>query len=145
MESLMAVLDVSAIDPGRSEAAHALTGVLTVYSARAIEERHFREHFYREWIIAIGQSEESATGMLLAVDGNQRVVGANRAARASLGLDDRRLQAGLSLWTIFERDPELFRYKNIADVATRLVLAGNSETRCALVTAPDRMPVPLQT
>jgi transcriptional regulator of acetoin/glycerol metabolism len=33
---LMAVLDVSAIDPGLSERAHALTGALTVRSARAI-------------------------------------------------------------------------------------------------------------
>ena len=50
---LLAVLDVSAIDPGRSERAHALTGALTVTSARAIEERFFREHFRRDWIIAI--------------------------------------------------------------------------------------------
>ncbi len=39
---LMAVLDVSAIDPELSERAHALTGALTVNSARAIEERFFR-------------------------------------------------------------------------------------------------------
>jgi transcriptional regulator of acetoin/glycerol metabolism len=38
---LMAVLDVSAIDPQLSERAHALTGPLTVRSARAIEERFF--------------------------------------------------------------------------------------------------------
>src|SRR6266850_6751743 len=36
---LIAVLDVSAIDPERSERAHALIGALTVASARAIEER----------------------------------------------------------------------------------------------------------
>ena len=77
----MAVLDVSAIDPGRSERAHALTGALTVNAARAIEERFFREHFHREWIVAIGAPEQGAPGMLLAVDGDQRVVGANRAAR----------------------------------------------------------------
>ena len=40
-------LDVSAIDPGRSERAHALTGALTVTSARAIEERFFRALFHR--------------------------------------------------------------------------------------------------
>src|SRR6202035_301714 len=85
---LMAVLDVSAIDPGRSEQAHALTGALTVNSARAIEERFFREHFCHEWMVAIGPSEGSAPGMLLAVDENQQVVGANRVARTSLLLDD---------------------------------------------------------
>jgi transcriptional regulator of acetoin/glycerol metabolism len=45
---LIAVLDVSAIDPELSERAHALTGALTVRSARAIEERFFREQFRRE-------------------------------------------------------------------------------------------------
>src|SRR4029077_16056421 len=50
---LIAVLDVSAIDPELSERAHALTGALTVRSAHAIEERFFREHFRREWIVAV--------------------------------------------------------------------------------------------
>jgi transcriptional regulator of acetoin/glycerol metabolism len=40
---LVAVLDVSAIDPNLSERAHALTGALTTKSARAVEERFFRE------------------------------------------------------------------------------------------------------
>jgi transcriptional regulator of acetoin/glycerol metabolism len=135
---LLAVLDVSAIDPGRSEQAHALTGALTVNSARAIEERFFREHFYREWIVAIAPPHDGALGMLLAVDGNQRVVGANRAARKSLLLDDQRLQAGIGLWTIFQRDVEMFRCKDRADFATRLVIAGSNDSCAALVTPPDQ-------
>src|SRR5262249_42555031 len=133
---LLAVLDVSAIDPGRSERAHALTGVLTVNSARAIEERFFREHFRRHWIIAIASPGEDASGILLAVDGDQRVVGANRVARRALLLDDRGLQAGFSLWTIFERDLEIFRRKDAADIAARLVIAGSHDSRSALVTPP---------
>jgi transcriptional regulator of acetoin/glycerol metabolism len=78
---LLAVLDLSAIDPGRSERAHALTGALTVNSARAIEERFFREYFCHHWVIAIASPGEDASGTLLAVDGDQRVVGANRVAR----------------------------------------------------------------
>src|SRR6185436_6021725 len=81
---LMAVLDVSAIDPELSERAHALTGPLTVRSALAIEERFFRALFRREWIIAVAPPEGGALGMLLAIDSNQRIVGANRAARTSL-------------------------------------------------------------
>ena len=133
---LLAVLDVSAIDPGRSERAHALTGALTVTSARAIEERFFREHFRRAWVIAIASPGEDAPGLLLAVDGDQRVVGANRAARRSLLLDDRGLQDGISLWTMFKQDLELFRRKDRADIATRLVIAGSHESRSALVTPP---------
>jgi transcriptional regulator of acetoin/glycerol metabolism len=135
--SLMAVLDVSAIDPERSQRAHALTGALTVNSARAIEERFFRERFRREWVIAVAPPEEGATGMLLAVDNNQRIVGANRAARTSLLLDDHRLRIGVSLWIIFERDPGLFRRKDTADIPTQLIVAGSDETWPALVTPPE--------
>src|SRR5258707_2600904 len=116
---LMAVLDVSAIDPVRSERAHALTGALTVHSARALEERYFREHFSHEWIIAIASPEQRAAGLLLAVDGHQRIVGANRDARPALLLDDAGLQAGVSLWSIFDRDPELFPHNSGTDIATR--------------------------
>ena len=133
---LMAVLDVSAIDPERSERAHALTGPLVTRSARAIEERFFREHFRREWIIAAAPPEDAALGMLLAVDGNQRIVGANRVARSSLLLDDRGLRAGVGLWTIFERDLGLFRRKDQADRGARLLLAGSNDSLPALVTPP---------
>jgi AraC-like DNA-binding protein len=135
---LMAVLDVSAIDPDRSERAHALTGALTVTSARAIEERFFRERFHREWVVAIAPPDDRTTAMLLAVDSNQRIAGANRAARAVLLLDDRNLQAGVSLWHIFERDRTLFRRNDPTDTATRLVVAGSDEAWPALVTPPVR-------
>src|SRR6478609_7752149 len=125
---LVAVLDVSAIDPETSERAHALTGVLTVRSARAIEERFFREQFRREWIVAVAPPEGGASGMLLAIDGNQRIMGANRFARTSLMLDDRGLRAGVSLWTIFERDLDLFRRKDRTDIYTRLLVAGSHES-----------------
>jgi transcriptional regulator of acetoin/glycerol metabolism/AraC-like DNA-binding protein len=134
---LMAVLDVSAIDPQLSERAHALTGALTATAARAIASRLFRERFRRDWIIAVSPLEDGEPGMLLAVDGNQRIVGANRAARTSLLLDDQKLRTGISLWGFFERDLGLFRRKDIADVATRLTIAGSSETWPALVTPPE--------
>jgi transcriptional regulator of acetoin/glycerol metabolism len=135
---LIAVLDVSAIDPERSERAHALTGALTVAAARAIEERFFREQFRREWIVAVTPPNEGATGMLLAADGNQRVVGANRTARTSLLLDDRTLRAGVSLWSFFEHDHALFRRKDTTDIPAVLVIAGSDETRPALLTPPEK-------
>jgi transcriptional regulator of acetoin/glycerol metabolism/AraC-like DNA-binding protein len=134
---LTAVLDVSAIDPELSERAHALTGALTVRSARAIEERFFRQHFRREWILAVAPPEGGVQSMLLAIDSNQRIVGANRVARKSLLLDDRGLRAGISLWTIFERDLDLFRRKDQADIFTQFVVAGGNDSRPALVTPPD--------
>jgi transcriptional regulator of acetoin/glycerol metabolism/AraC-like DNA-binding protein len=134
---LMAVLDVSAIDPTFSEPAHALTGALTAMSARAIGERFFREQFRSAWIVAVAPPEDDAPGMLLAVDGNQRIVGADRAARVSLWLDDQRIGAGVSLWSLFERNLALFRHKDRPDIATRLVIVGTNEAWPALVTPPN--------
>jgi AraC-like DNA-binding protein len=134
---LMAVLDVSAIDPELSERAHALTGALTVRSARAIEERFFREQFRQEWIVAVAPLEGGAQGMLLAIDGNQRIIGANRVARTSLLLDDRGLRTGISLWSIFERDVDLFRRQDRPDISARLLIVGSNDSRPALVTPPD--------
>jgi AraC-like DNA-binding protein len=128
---------VSAVDPQLSERAHALTGALTATAARAISGRLFRERFRREWIVAVSPIEDDEPGMLLAVDGNQRIVGANRAARTSLLLDDQRLRTGVSLWSFFERDLGLFRHTDMADVETRLTIAGSNETWPALVTPPE--------
>jgi transcriptional regulator of acetoin/glycerol metabolism len=130
-------LDVSAIDPELSERAHALTGALTVRSARAIEERFFREQFRREWIVAVAPQERGAPGMLLAIDGNQRIIGANRVARTSLLLDDRGLRTGISLWSIFERDVVLFRRQDRPDISARLLIVGSNDSRPVLVTPPD--------
>lgn len=135
--SLLAVLDVSAIDPALSERAHALTGTLTVTSARAIEERNFRERFCREWIVAVALPEDGTPAMLLAVDNSQRIAGADRFARAMFSLDDNLLRAGVSLWSIFERDLAPFRHKETIDVPTMLVSAGGTEPWAALVTPPE--------
>jgi AraC-like DNA-binding protein len=135
--NLLAVLDVSAIDPILSENAHALTGILTAASARAIEERIFRERFHREWIVALAMPEGGDGAMLLAVDRHQRVQGADRAARLCLLLDDRKMDDGVSLWSLFERDPALFRRKDTSDLPTRLVIAGGNEPWPALLTPPE--------
>jgi AraC-like DNA-binding protein len=52
-------------------------------------------------------------------------------------LDDRGLRAGVSLWTIFERDLDLFRRKDRTDICTRLLVVGSNDSRRALVTPPD--------
>ena len=134
---LIAVLDVSTFDPELSERAHALTGPLTVTAARAMEERSFRERFRREWIVATSAHTTGVPTMLLAVDSDQRIVGANRAARISLLLDDCRLLTGVSLWSLFERDHALFRRKDATDIPARLMIAGSSENYPALITPPE--------
>jgi AraC-like DNA-binding protein len=133
---LLAVLDVSAIDPTLSESAHALTGVLTISSARAIEERLFRERFHREWILALAVPDGGDRTMLLAVDGSQRILAADRLARRVLLFDDRGLGAGISLWSVFERNVALFRHRDGGDLPACLVVSGSNEPTPVLLTPP---------
>ena len=89
---LLAVLDVSSNDPTLSERSHALTGALAQASARAIEERLFREQFRRDWILALAAPDGAGSTMLIAVDQDQRVVGADRNARMMLSRGNGDLQ-----------------------------------------------------
>lgn len=134
---LLAVLDVSCIDPELSEHSHALTGSLTVAAARAIEERLFRDRFRQEWIVAVAPPDAIASPMLLAVDHDQRIVGTDRHARATLRFENQPLERNVSLWAIYKRDLTLFRRKNGMDIPTLLVLSGTAEVCHALITPPE--------
>jgi AraC-like DNA-binding protein/PAS domain-containing protein len=134
---LIAVLDVSAIDPGLSDHAHALTGSVTTMFASVIEEGFFRDCFRRDWIVALAPLEGDRAAALLAVDGDQRVVGANRVARAMLSLDDTKLREGMSLWSIFERNADLLRSNQGLAFRGQLVIADGNVAVSALVTAPE--------
>jgi AraC-like DNA-binding protein len=135
--NLAAILDVSSLDPELSEQSHALTGALTEASARAIQERAFRERFRREWVVAVAQPDGAAAAMLIAVDQHQRIVGADRIARMMLLRNSHSLEKGVSLWNVFERDDVLFRHKDHGDVPTRLVPAGTDELWPALISPPE--------
>jgi AraC-like DNA-binding protein len=136
---LIAVLDVSSMDPEISEQTHALSLPITVKAARAIEERLFRYKFKRRWTIAVSGGDGADFGaLLMAVDADQRVVGADRKARLALGLGDEALRNGVSLWTLFERDPSVFRRVFEEDVPAQLRRIGDEAVWRAIVTSPPK-------
>jgi AraC-like DNA-binding protein len=134
---LAAVLDVSSIDPSLSARSHALTLPLVTATARAHEERLFRERFARAWIIAVAPLSDERLAPLLAIDRDHRIVGADRCARAEFGITQPRLDSGLSLWTFFARTGSLLQRRDGgADTMVGLREIGGVESRCALVSAP---------
>jgi AraC-like DNA-binding protein len=134
---LAAVIDVSSIHPSQSAHSHALTLPLVAASARAHEERLFRERFARAWIIAVAPLSDERLAPLLAVDRDYRVVGADRCARAEFGITQELLDSGLSLWTLFARTAALLqRREGGADTLVGLKEIGGIEFRCALVSSP---------
>jgi AraC-like DNA-binding protein len=134
---LAAVIDVSSIDPGLSAHSHALTLPLVAASARAHEERLFRERFARAWVIAVAPLSDEQLAPLLAIDRDYRVVGADRCARAEFGITQESLDSGLSLWTLFARTSSLLQRRDGgADTLVGLEEVGGIEPRCALVSPP---------
>jgi AraC-like DNA-binding protein len=132
---LAAVLDVSCIDPQLSEHAHALTGALTEAAARAIQERSFRERFRQHWIIAIAPPA-GVCAMVMAVDPDQRIVGADRNAREMLSRNNHGVEQDINLWDVFERHDALFRHKDRGDLPAALTPVGTAELWPALITPP---------
>jgi transcriptional regulator of acetoin/glycerol metabolism len=136
---LTAVLNVSSCATEVSDRSHALALAVATDWARAIEERQFRERFRREWNLALARSHGDSDGpaVLLAVDSDHTIVGADRNARTVFGLDDGRLRKGVDLWAVFNRNPSHLRRKGTDDVATRLTRIGRTELWHGLVTSPE--------
>ena len=133
-QNLVAVVDVSSYEPGISEHSHALAFALTVEAARSIEERLFRHVHRRAWILSAIAPTRSLQ-ILLAVENDERVVGADRHARAALDIDDQQLAAGLSLWRFFYRTSSLFAAKR-GDGFAKLTRFGESAPWDVLFTPP---------
>jgi AraC-like DNA-binding protein len=132
---LVAVLDVSSMDPQLSVQAHALTLPLVVDSARQIEERLFRERFSGFWVFALATKADQS-GALLAVDKERRVIGADRFARRLFALDQRALEEGTDLWTLFSRDSAVLRRGVRSDYPVWLTCVRAGEPFFALVSSP---------
>jgi transcriptional regulator of acetoin/glycerol metabolism len=135
---LIAVLDASRIDLGQSDRTHGLVLAAVTASVRAIEERLFRNSFRRAWTIAAASPQTSGAGLLLAVDNDQCVIGADRLARVALGLHERDLLSGKSLSTLFHYDRALFRRSNEQDSPAQWTRLDSESAWNVLITPPLR-------
>src|SRR5258708_31768098 len=133
---LAGVLDVSAVISDGSDRTQQLALAAAIASARAVEERLFREFFRHAWIIAALPSDNSGCELLLAVDEDQRIVGADRVARLAFSLTDRSLADGVHLSAIFDYSLSLFRRGSGQDISIRLARAGGKGWGHGLITPP---------
>jgi transcriptional regulator of acetoin/glycerol metabolism/AraC-like DNA-binding protein len=138
---LLAVLDVSKLHQQSDDQSFPLLLQTVIVSARAIEERIFREHFQHCWILAAAPSDDLESSLLLAIDDQQAVIGADQAARRFLGLSDKSLADGIPLSAAFAYDRSLFRRTADRDVPIRLTSAlGDERSWSALLTPPLSRP-----
>lgn len=133
---LAGVLDVSAVASQGPDRPQQLALAASIASARAVEERLFREYFRYAWIVAAMPSDETLAGLLLAADEDQRIIGADRTAREVFSLDDKSLAAGVHLSALFEYSASLFRKRTAQDIPVRLARTGEHDPWRALLTPP---------
>lgn len=82
---VMAALDVSSARADQTEAFNRLISAQVAQTARAIEEAHFRATFSPARIV-VAESDAAEAATLLAIDGDDLVIGATREARRVFGL-----------------------------------------------------------
>ena len=133
---LAGVLDISAVATEGPDRPQQLALAATIASARAVEERLFREHYRHAWIVAALPSDDTAPAMLLAVDEDQRLVGSDRVARQTFALDDKTLAAGKPLSSLFDYSLSLFRRRGGQDIPVLLARTGRNDQWRALITPP---------
>jgi AraC-like DNA-binding protein len=127
------VLDTSSMTSNQS---HTLALAATKVAARAVEERLFREWFRNVWTLAAMPSDDSGPALLLAVDSDLRIVGADRVARTTFALDDETLSGGVPLSKVFDHDRSIFRSSREQDVAARFRRVGTDDRWHVLITPP---------
>jgi AraC-like DNA-binding protein/PAS domain-containing protein len=135
---LIAVLDASRINLGRSDRTHGLVLAAVTASVRAIEERLFRHSFRRAWTIAAAPPQTSDASLLLAVDNDQCVIAANHAAREVLGLNESDLLGGKALSAFFHYDRALFRRCGEQDSPAQWTRLDSESAWNVLITPPLR-------
>lgn len=133
---LSGVLDVSAVASEGPDRPQQLALAATIASARAVEERLFREHFRYTWIVAATPRNDAVPALLLAADEDQRIVGADRTARAAFSLDDKSLASGMHLSALFEFNPALFRKRSGPDIPVQLPHTRDRSLWLVLLTPP---------
>lgn len=105
--------------------------------ATLIEERLFREHFRDYWIIAVAPENGDRQGLLLAIDKEQHIVGADQHARTHFALSDRDLAAGLSVWSRFDRASSTCKWIKCGDdTPIQLNCSANTSLWHGIVTPP---------
>ena len=82
---LMAVIDVSTARSDLADAVAGLIGSTVAEVARKVEADLFHQHFPKARMVVV-PGLDRGLGALLAVDGDDLVIGATRAARSHLGL-----------------------------------------------------------
>src|SRR5258708_10340151 len=136
---LAAILDVSSMNPEVADAAHALALPMVVHAARGIERRLFRERFRGHRILRLAR-DSGGPVLLIALDNDLHIAGADRAAREILQVADEDLARGVPAASHFIGTPRLFAKARSADASVSLTAVSDGAVWSAIVTPASGQP-----
>lgn len=129
---IVAALDVSSARVDQTEAFNMLIGAQVGQTARAIEEANFRAAFDSARIV-VAESEDAEAATLLAIDGDDLIIGATREARRVFGFSASGALAPRPASDVLGRDdgPTGFEKAERAAVVRALTRAGGNVSKAA--------------
>ena len=128
-----------AVDPNNADLPASTETLLRAFiqsAARALSERWFRLCYCRQWIMAALRQDGSHTFILLALDRNQRLIGADRQGREFLEALGRNFEAHATLAALFRGDITALRGRRYCDTAVSLQSCDDGALWSVLITPP---------
>ncbi|TPK99861.1 sigma-54-dependent Fis family transcriptional regulator [Mesorhizobium sp. B2-4-14] len=121
--NLLGVVNFSTRNPAVQESTQKVVFGVAQNVARRLERRYFRDRFAKNAILNL--SGNPLAPAMLAVDLDCRLVGASRAARQLLSLNENAF-GSRSLWGLFEKSKEVSTLEAIYEKETRLRQIGTA-------------------
>jgi len=122
---LAGALYISSFRPDPTGAVLPLVLAATRDAARRIEARCFRETYAKALIISLPEAADGVSVPLLALDADRRVIGATRAARDTLAIDESDIAAGVALPDDAAAPGALTEAERAAPVGALTAMQGN--------------------
>jgi AraC-like DNA-binding protein len=135
--SPFAFLQLESDDVGYSSLTDTLLRAIVDSSARAISERWFRISYLRHWIVAAHSVNDPDKYILLAVDRDHHLVGADHACRGMLEQKGLNSTRPLPLSAFFHSAPSVFNGGRHCERSLRLMGADDGAPWTVLITPPD--------
>jgi AraC-like DNA-binding protein len=134
--ALLANLEVVRYGDDRSVANAKLIKSILSSTALDVSERCFRLHYPHHWILATMQRDIPESFMLLAVDRDCRLAGADREAREFLKKLQLPFERGICIAELFSLNRSHFLRRSSFDITTEIVRQRQADPWIAVLTPP---------
>ena len=130
-----ATLELCAHEQDPSDSLQLLLSTLIRTTANALAERWFRSYYRSQWVVLAMPLDEPDNALLLALDRDYGMIGANALARQTLEARGRHFYTGLSA-SVFFRESDIVSRRSYCDKAVKFHGATGDRVWAVMTTPP---------